>query len=284
MYHILYNPLSAASSGKEKVHALKSRLPEAAVYADVTQIADLHTYLQKIPPEDHVVVAGGDGTVHHLVNQLDGCPVSREILYYPIGSGNDFAADIGEKPENRLIPFNRYMEGLPTVDVNGQKRRFLNCAGNGFDGYCCAEGARLRKLTQKSVNYTAIALKGLLKIHKPCRARITVDGAVHDYEKVWLAPTMNGRYFGGGMMMAPDQDRMNPEKKLSIVVVHDCSKWKMLFVFPLIFLGKHMKFTQLIDLYTGNEITVEYETPSALQIDGEIVTGIKVCHCVSGEK
>ncbi len=47
---------------------------------------------------------------------------------------------------------------------------------------------------------TAIAIKGLLFHYRPTNAVITVDGVTHTYKKVWLVPTMNGRYYGGGMM------------------------------------------------------------------------------------
>ena len=40
---------------------------------------------------------------------------------------------------------------------------------------------------------------------------ITVDGIKYTYKKVWLAPTINGRFYGGGMMPAPGQDRENNE-------------------------------------------------------------------------
>lgn len=48
---------------------------------------------------------------------------------------------------------------------------------------------------------------------------------------------MNGRFYGGGMMTAPQQDRNNPEEKLSVVVMHGSGKLKTLMVFPSIFKG-----------------------------------------------
>ena len=85
---------------------------------------------------------------------------------------------------------------------------------------------------------------------------------------------MNGRFYGGGMMTAPQQDRNNPEGKLSVVVMHGSGKLKTLMVFPSIFKGEHISHTEMVDVLTGKEITVRFDSPAALQIDGETVKNV----------
>lgn len=41
------------------------------------------------------ILCGGDGTLNRFINDLGGVKLSCEILYFPGGSGNDFAHDIG---------------------------------------------------------------------------------------------------------------------------------------------------------------------------------------------
>ena len=103
---------------------------------------------------------------------------------------------------------------------------------------------------------------------------VTVDGVKHTYKKVWLAPTMNGRCYGGGMMPTPDQDRLDPERKLSVLVYHGVGKLRALIVFPSIFKGEHLKHDKMCEVLTGHEITVEFDRPTALQIDGETVKNV----------
>ena len=67
---------------------------------------------------------------------------------------------------------------------------------------------------------------------------ITVDGKEYRFKKVWLAPTMHGRFYGGGMMPTPAQDRLDPEGKLSVMVMHGSGKLKTLMIFPPFFTGK----------------------------------------------
>lgn len=45
-------------------------------------------------------------------------------------------------------------------------------------------------------------------------------------------------------------------------------------VFPSIFKGKHIEHKEMVEVLTGNEITVEFDRPTPLQIDGETVSGV----------
>ena len=85
---------------------------------------------------------------------------------------------------------------------------------------------------------------------------------------------MKGRYYGGGMMVAPNQDRNDPEEKVTVVILHKAGKLKTLMVFPSIFKGEHIKHTKMVDVISGHNIEVEFDRPTALQIDGETFVGI----------
>lgn len=103
---------------------------------------------------------------------------------------------------------------------------------------------------------------------------ITVDGKEYSYKKVWLAPTMHGRFYGGGMMNAPNQVRNNPDGTLSVVIMYGSGKLKTLMVFPSIFKGEHISHTEMVEVLTGRDITVHFDAPTALQIDGETIKNV----------
>ena len=85
---------------------------------------------------------------------------------------------------------------------------------------------------------------------------------------------MNGKYFGGGMKLSPNSDR--GDNVLELFVIHTLSFWKLLCVFPLIFLGKHLWFKYLgISILKGREFIFEANAPQVLQSDGEVLNGIK---------
>ena len=246
-------------------------------FLDITGITNAADSCKMLNEEDKIVVAGGDGTLSRFANDIYELHLKQEIFFYTCGSGNDFLNDIKERCEikNNLIPMNAFLQSLPVVTLNGRQHYFINGIGYGIDGYCCEEGDRVRRNSDKKVNYTAIAIKGLLGKFKPRNATVTVDGETREYKKVWLAPTMIGRFFGGGMMITPDQDRLNSEHVVSSCVVHDSSKLKTLMIFPKIFKGKHVAHTDIVEIKTCHEVRVEFDKPCALQIDGETYLDVK---------
>jgi len=213
------------------------------------------------------VIAGGDGTLNRFLNDTADIPLPDELWYAPTGTGNDFWTDLGRKAGDAPVNIRRYLDELPTVTVKGRTYRFLNGIGYGIDGYCCLEGDRQRETSPKPVNYTAIAIKGLLFHYKPTSATVTVDGVKHTYRHVWLAPVMNGRYYGGGMIPTPQQNRLAQPRLLSVMVFRSRSKLKALAVFPSVFKGEHIRHTDVVEVLTGREITVEFDRPAPLQID-----------------
>lgn len=274
-YYILYNPLAANGKCEDKINPLKELYGEDAVLTDITAIEDFKAYLAILSEEDILVLCGGDGTLNQFINRAEAKDIPCDILYFPSGSGNDFFHDIEGQDGKTPFSIKEYIKDLPYVTVNGNTYRFINGIGYGIDGYCCEVGDKIReKAPGKPVNYTSIAIKGLLFHYHTTNATVTVDGETFEYSKVWLAPTMNGRYYGGGMNMAPAQDRLNSERSLTLVVLHDSGKLGTLMVFPKIFDGAHIDRTDIVAIHTGHDITVKFDKPTALQIDGETVIGV----------
>ena len=271
-YLILYNPKSNNGAAEAETKQLDTLLSgEELVYTDAFSVDDVKKLVDGLAPDDKLVIAGGDGTLNHFINDIDGAELKNEVYFFATGTGNDFLTSVGEE-KGKLIPLNAFLGKLPTVTVNGKDYKFINGVGFGIDGYCCEVGDEMREKTDKPVNYTSIAIKGLLFHFKPVNAKITVDGKTKRYHKVWLAPTMFGGYYGGGMLPTPEQKRENGT--VSNMVYHNCGKLKALMVFPSIFKGEHVQKTKIVQIRSGHEVTVEFDKPTALQIDGETIKNV----------
>ena len=274
-YYVLHNPLAGRGDRvDEKLEKVKSYLDGEFVYLDLTKLTDYSEILTKLNPEDKIVISGGDGTLNRFVNSVDVDAISNDILYYASGSGNDFLNDIGGNPDGSPIKINKYLLNLPTVTVKGKEYRFINGVGYGIDGYCCQVGDEKKAKSPKPVDYTAIAIQGLLFGFKAKNATVWIDGNKYEFKKVWIAPTMNGRCYGGGMMPTPRQDRLG-DGRLSFMCLYGSGKIRTLMIFPSIFKGEHVKHSDIITIYEGREITVEFDEPCALQIDGETILDVK---------
>lgn len=270
-YCIIYNPLSGNKSGTSIAEKLKERLG-ITEFVDITSIKSYAEFFADHKGTD-VILCGGDGTLNRFVNEISDVDYDCSIYFYPSGSGNDFFRDIEADP-TEFICIDKYIKNLPTCTVNGKSTKFINGIGYGIDGYCCEVGDKIRAESDKKIDYTGIAIKGLLFHYKPTDATVTVDGVKHEFKKVWIAPTMIGRYYGGGMMPTPAQDRLNPNGELSVMIFHDTSALQTLMIFPSIFKGKHVKKEKKVTIITGKEISVEFSAPRPLQIDGETVSNV----------
>ena len=267
--YVLYNPQAGRNTAAPDFSSL---VPNAQCLR-IDELNNYAAFFDSLLPEDRIILVGGDGTINRFVNDTEGIAITQEIWYYPNGTGNDFAHDLGKTAENGPFPITTYLKDLPVVTVKGKTYRFLNAVGYGIDGYCCEVGDKLRQIPDKKVNYTAIAIKGMLFGFKPANATVTVDGTQHFFKRAWIAPTMHGRFYGGGIMPAPYQQRNNGEK-LSCVVFHGSRRLKTLIIFPKLFKGTHLKHKKHIALLEGKQITVEFDRPIALQIDGETILDV----------
>lgn len=274
-YAVVYNPLSGNGRGEEQIKKLAELLSKDKLsYYDVTKIKDINEFIEKLSDDYTLVLAGGDGTVNRFVNAVDEKFIlSLPVYYFGMGTGNDFLIDIGVPKFSKPFMLNKYLINLPTVTINGKTSKFFNGIGYGIDGYCCEEGDELRKIPGKKINYTAIAIKGLLFKYSPTNVTVAADGETFSYKKVWLTPTMNGRYYGGGIMPTPMQDRFKNET-VSTMVFYGWNRLSALIAFPSTFKGEHIKYADHIKILQSKEVTVTYDRPTALQIDGETVKGV----------
>ncbi|MBE6549830.1 MAG: diacylglycerol kinase family protein [Ruminococcaceae bacterium] len=274
-YCVLYNPYAASGTGKASAEKLTSIMPDDKLdFVDMTEIGDYASFFSSIGADMKLVISGGDGTLNRFINDTENIDIPCSVYYFATGTGNDFLNDIGGSKGDKPFCIDRYIKDLPTVTVKGKTYRFINGVGYGIDGYCCEVGDQMRETSDKPVNYTSIAIKGLLFHYKPTNATVIVDGKEYSYKKVWIAPTMKGRFYGGGMMPTPKQDRLDAERKLSLMVFHGSGKIHTLMVFPSLFKGEHVNHEKIVAVLEGKEITVKFDQPTALQIDGETILGV----------
>ncbi len=273
-YYVLYNPIAGNGNAEQEVEKLSVFCKEEMTCFDITKIESYSSLLSELDETDAVIVCGGDGTLNRFINDTADLSLACDVLYYALGSGNDFLRDVDRAGTDAPFSIKEYITNLPTVEVKGKTYRFLNNVGFGIDGYCCEVGDQQKLTAKKAINYTAIAIKGLLFHYKPCAATVTVDGVEYRYKKVWIAPTMKGRYYGGGMMPTPKQDRRDPDGTLSLMVFQGGDRLRTLIAFPSIFKGEHVKHTKMVHIHEGKRIHVKFDAPASVQIDGETISGV----------
>ncbi len=294
MYIVLYNPIAGNERARREMTESVSMMMQdtappgqtallghATKFIDILKV-DFKKFFSEINKDDDIIISGGDGTLTRFLNDTANIPFSNKIYHWGMGSGNDFLRDIlGHTEQKDIVNIDKYIDHLPEVTVKGKTFKFLNGIGFGIDGYFYETADKLRQEGKADFSYSSIAVNGLMFHYKPTNAVVTVDGNRREFKKVWLASTMNGKYYGGGMMPTPEQDRLNKEGHVQIMIFHNANKIKLLSVFPSLFKGEHVKHKNNIEIITGDDITVEFDRPSTLQIDGETVPDVTGYHVKS---
>ena len=273
MNYLLYNPLAnngeAEKAKDEVVEALKADF--GAIKTQSVIDFDVKKLLQGLTEKDNVILFGGDGTLNRFVNNIYGTEYKNKLYLYRAGTGNDFLKDVADD-DVKYVEISKYIKKLPLIEVNGMKVKFLNGIGYGVPGAACEVADKQKAEGVEKIDYTKISIGLVLGKYKLPECKVTVDGVEHQYKKAWLACAMYGRYMGGGMMAAPKQDRLSD--KMSCLVWHKSGRLHTLLMFSGIFKGEHVKHTKYVEVLEGKEMTVEFSSPCALQIDGETVLNV----------
>jgi YegS/Rv2252/BmrU family lipid kinase len=167
--------------------------------------------------EQLVVAVGGDGTASEVVDGLagEGREVPPGILFgcIPRGTGGDLRRTLGWSSEPEAAA-RAVAEGatrtvdLGTVeflDLQGRpaRRHFVNVSSCGISGEVVRELQRSGRLMGGKLTYMWASGRALLRYHDR-RVRWRVDGGPWNEESITALCVCNGRYFGAGMMVAPD--------------------------------------------------------------------------------
>ncbi|MCR5073463.1 MAG: diacylglycerol kinase family protein [Clostridiales bacterium] len=274
MIYLLFNPKANNSKGEQDAREWAKAHNVDAEFISLLDIQDMKRYLDGLKEDDEVILTGGDGTVNWFANDVYGYEFKNKVYYAKCGSGNDFWRDNEARAKDDRIDLRPLLKNLPLITVNGIQRRFLNGIGYGLDGETCRVGDIQRATSDKPVNYSSIAIKLLLGGYKLNKATVTVDGVTEKYENVWLASTMKGRFYGGGLMVAPDQDRLHEDGLVTSVTIYKKSRLITLMRFPSLNKGEHVLKKDWVTVKTGKKVTVSFEEPCALQIDGDVIENV----------
>ena len=223
-----------------------------------------------------VVALGGDGTVHEVVNGLMQIPKEeRPILgVVPIGSGNDFANNIGIDPilENAM---NNVFSGTPSTfdigsvtDDTGKIEYWDNTMGIGFDASATIRAARISRLRGFPM-YLLAVIQTILQHHDIAKMKIDTDTGLIEQNVLMLA-ICNGPREGGGFHVAPGAK--TTDGILDYALIEGVSRLMMFRLIPEVMNGTHGRFRQ-VKLGQLRKATIEYDRPMAIHTDGEIFTG-----------
>ena len=228
-----------------------------------------------------LVVLGGDGTFHSVINALQTFDHTIPLGYIPCGSGNDFARGAGisrqtEKAFVQLLKAEQPQE-LQVITYNESVQEeigiALNNVGIGLDAAIVhvandsASKHALNKFNLGSFTYI-FSILNVLFTQKGFPIRVEVNGQTLEFNHAFLCTVTNHPYFGGGVAIAPLADSRKPV--LDLVLVERINLFKIFWLIILLVLKKHMK-SKYVHHFQSSKLRIVSTVPQYIHADGEIL-------------
>lgn len=269
-YLFIINPIAGKGRAKKTIPVIKEIMENSrhSYQIKITEkVGDGQLFAEEARAEDfHTIVSvGGDGTLHEVVNGMIGG--TQRLGIVPAGTGNDFARSL-------KIPFD--IKDAMEVLIQGEAmlidlgrsgdKYFINFCSVGLDALIAEEANKIKRYFSSTYSYIIGVVKALGKF-KSLRVELIIDDKKYD-EEIMLVAICNGAYYGGGMNIAPQAEVSDGQ--FDICVVRKMPKLKLLFLFPTIFKGKHVKYDE-IKIYRGENIQIFSKEDMHVNADGDIV-------------
>jgi YegS/Rv2252/BmrU family lipid kinase len=218
-------------------------------------------------PDDvtDVLIFGGDGTVSETIQGLKN--FHYRFTFFPVGTGNDFIKSIYEdrKLEHIIeIPFSDEFKSVNIGKLNDT--RFLNISGTGIDSEILKNQVKIKKIFPGPASYIISTFYTLIT-YKSQKLNMVINGKTYN-RSIFLISVANGKYFGGGMKIAPmakiDDDL------LEIILINKINKIKFALIFPKVFNGSYLKAKE-VEHFTASSCTLKFEKEVPINVDGNLV-------------
>jgi diacylglycerol kinase (ATP) len=217
-----------------------------------------------------LILGGGDGSVSSVVDFLAHHDIVLGLL--PLGTANDFArtleipADVEKACET--------IAGGKIVDVDlglAGDNYYVNVASVGLSvGVTQALSPRLKRRIG-ALAYPTAAIRAFLS-HEPFSARLTFPEGDHDpveYERLLQVAVGNGRFYGGGMVVAPQSGI--DDRSLDIYAI-EVGRHRDLFGVARYLKSGDFIRSDSVGHFRTERVRLETDPELPVNVDGEVVT------------
>ena len=288
IWYVIVNPVAGFGRGLDDLPLITKLLRENGILHELVFSQHKHHVTELTVQAVNegfrrIMVIGGDGTLHEVVNGLfiqTVAPVEQiTVAVIPVGTGNDWIRMYG-------IP-TRYAEAIRAVkeghtlmqDIGevhyeesqyAQVRYMANVAGAGFDPsvtkiyeHYKAKGRRGKHLYAKG------CVKSFFR-YKSTGVKVWVDGQLVHKDLLFSAAIGIGKYNGGGTQQLPLA--VADDGLFDITLYRPMHWWQILFRLRRLFNGDIYSIGH-VKHYRGSHIRIESTPDIMVEVDGELLGG-----------
>ena len=219
-------------------------------------------------------IVGGDGSMHEAINGMMNRKDNKKIplSLIPTGSGNSLARDLN------IIDFKEAIKNIISGSIKSMDISEISYDKNKIYSFNIIGWGMIAKIGINSENYrwlgtSRYTLFSLIELIFKKVKKIKLEFYDNNNEKIIIETNLlflsisNTIHTGKGMKIAPNAN-IN-DGFLDLIYIKDASRFKLLFLLPKLFSGKHIKDPK-VKSYKISEINILENKSSKLLIDGEI--------------
>ena len=227
-----------------------------------------HDVIESISDDvDQIILFGGDGTAHEVVNGLLKFNKNVPIGIVPCGSGNSIIHDLDQLAWNvaldAILNINKRKIDVLEVKCGNKIIYAANIAGWGMVTDIGISAEKYRWLGTS--RYTLMSIVEVFK-YNTRKAKLSVDGDIMDEHFLFIMAS-NTIHTGKGMKISPEA-KIDDGLMDVVIVKAGPSRLKLLNLLPKIFDGTHIKEKEVLYLQAKEiELITDEEV---LNIDGEL--------------
>ena len=233
--------------------------------------------------EEIVLVVGGDGTLHEVINGLMQSPANHAhplpLAYIACGTGNDFARGFGiamdpvaaldqilAATSPHMICVGHYVEG-----IKSEEGYFLNNVGIGFDAAIVSRtnsSKRKKKMNKFHLGHLSYVANALGALYDQAPFELMVENGKHRdfFRKAYIVIASNHPFIGGGFQIAPEASLTKPGLEL---LVAERQNWLITFIQLWCFARGKLAQSRFATRYPGHQLRYSTTSLEFGQMDGE---------------
>lgn len=282
-FMLIVNPFSGKKQGlkileKIQPYFLRSDIEIEVIKTGYSRHAEIIAKEFDITKYNGLVIIGGDGTFHEVINGIlnRGDQKKIPIGIIPAGSGNSFMQDLDlvdpVKAVQLIISNQTRLIDVMRLQMGDEIRYGINLIGWGMVTDVGLTAENIRWIGP--IRYTLAALFQIL-FKRSKKAILEIQNKIINTKFMFIIGC-NSIHVGKGMKMAPKAHI--DDGLIDVVVVDDeISRMRLLSVLPKLYKGTHI-FEPEVKYYQSDKFSILTEQIDIVNIDGEIIgnTPIKV--------
>ena len=265
----IYNPISGSGVIKTKLDHIIERFQRHGITIVPHKLLgknDIKKVFKEFDQKEFsgIVAAGGDGTLHDVINEIMSKDIKLPLGIIPAGTSNDFASFFGiPKKLDECIDV-IIKQNLQSIDIGKiNDKYFVNVVAGGI---LPSIAHKTDKKLKNSMGMLAYYLKAIEEIKniKPFKIDITIDQQKFSEEIITFLVLNTS--VAGGLRVMPEA--CIDDGYFNVCLVKNCNIPESAALFIKLLKGEHTEDKKTICL-KGKNIIISSKTKLEIDIDGE---------------